>query len=171
MVRGFYADATAIGREDAKAEMRGMFAWEQERWKDVEDADAGQVRALAEAFGVAAQVVRGPSVDDVAHELRAGRPVIAFLDMYALWGERSAGDGFHVVVVTGYDAETKQFQVMDPAKDEIRWYPERHFMDSLHDYDRGTKEATGPATILFTSDAEDPGSLWRRIRRFFVAWG
>lgn len=170
MVRGFYADATAIGREDGKAEMRKMFEWEQEAWKNVEDTDAEQTRALAEAFGLATRVVRDPSAAEIVAELRAGRPVIAFLDMYALWGERPAGDGFHVVVVAGYDADKRRFQVMDPAKDDVRWYAEGHLMAVLHDYDPKTKEATGPATVLFTSDKADPASLWQRIRRFFVAW-
>lgn len=169
MVQGFYAGATTIGREGAKAEMRKMFAWEQERWKDVEDADAERILVLGDAFSVGSRVVRDPSAGEIVAELRAGHPVIAVVDMYALWGERPAGDGYHVVVVTGHDADKGEFQVMDPAKDDIRWYAASRLMASLHDYDFKTKEATGPATVLFTFDKGDPASIWRRIRRFFLA--
>jgi uncharacterized protein YvpB len=152
MIDRFYAGKKEIPQEDAMANMQTMFAWETKEFGMNHDTDAEQTkRVIAEHSNFTATVKRQPSVEDIKRQIARQRPVIALLNMFTLYGERDLGDSYHVLVVIGYDDAKQEFTVHDPGRDANTRYPYDTFMNSLHDFDPKTKEASGTPTVLFTS--------------------
>lgn len=150
MVGGYYRREVEIPNENAKTRMQRMIDWEDGAFKKNEDTDAEETaKLIASQGGFRATVVREPSLDDIKKEVAARRPVIALVDMYALYQEPSQGDSFHVLVITGYDDGTKEFIVKDPARTRER-YSYDVVMSSLHDLSPTTHEADAEATVLYT---------------------
>lgn len=169
MVEGFFAKTPPLSLDASKQKMQAMIDWEDQAWKKNEDTDADETLALIEAMSsFEAQVKRNPSLEDIQEELRAGRPVIFFVNMYQLYQETDKGDSFHVGVITGFDEDKKEFIVNDPARAAKR-YPYEVMMQALHDYNPDSKEADGTPTVLFTS-AEATTSVTRNWFIAFLNW-
>lgn len=151
MIQAYYKGLTRITVKDAKPYMQDMINWENRQFKKNDDTTAEQTMQLLYAkTDMGGFIKRNPTVNEIKVELVKQWPVIALLDMYELYGEKHLGDGFHVIVISGYDDRTKEFIVQDPARARTRYSYDR-VMKALGDYDPKTKEATGPATIIFTS--------------------
>jgi uncharacterized protein YvpB len=150
MVENYYSKREDKTAEQQKAHLQPMIDWENKEFKTYEDTDAEQTLALIRyeaAFN--AKVVRSPSLDSIKAELAANRPVIALVSMYELYGEQNMGDSYHVLVLTGYDDDKKEFIVNDPARDR-KTYSYDAVMSALHDYNSKSHEADGTPTVLFT---------------------
>lgn len=169
MVEGYFAQTPPLSLDASKQKMQAMIDWEDQTWKKNDDTDADETLALIEAMSsFEAQVKRNPSVEDIQAELRAGRPVIFFVNMYQLYRETDKGDSFHVGVITGFDEDKKEFIVNDPARVAKR-YPYEVMMQALHDYNPESKEADGTPTVMFTS-AEATRSAFSGWFASFIEW-
>lgn len=71
---------------------------------------AGELREVAREQGLQAFIVEG-SVDDLVHELEAGRPVVVGTSKPTVTGESVA----HYEVVVGLNRESKRVATVDPA--------------------------------------------------------
>lgn len=152
MIDRFYGGKKEITQEDAMANMNKMFPWETETFGMNHDTDAEQTKQLiAKHTNFNATIKRNPSVEDIRRQLAQKQPVIALLDMFALYGERNLGDAYHVLVIIGYDDAKQEFTVHDPGRNASTRYSYDQLMKSLHDYDPKTKEPTGTPTVLFTN--------------------
>ncbi len=173
MVQYFYEGKLGPTVAEGKAFMEKQIAWEDANLKKNEDTNADEtVRVIEANAGFEASVKRDPTLDDIKDELRAQRPVIALVGMYELYGEKSIGDSFHVLVVNGFDDAKRVFYVEDPARENAKSYSYETMMGALHDFNAESKEGDGPATVLFTdgSDlvrANGSGGFWQRIANFF----
>jgi uncharacterized protein YvpB len=151
MVERYYHREKMMGPFDAKAAMEWMIEWENKHFNKNQDTDAKETRDLIAARGVfAAKVVREPTRSGIKNELAAKRPVIAMVNMYELYQEPTQADSYHVLVLTGYDDEKKEFIVNDPARERQR-YPYDVVMKALHDFNQATHEADATATVLYTN--------------------
>jgi ABC-type bacteriocin/lantibiotic exporter with double-glycine peptidase domain len=84
----------------------------EERWQPGADdtrASAGELRDHARSLGLAAFVVEG-GLEDIKHELSAGRPVIVGVAKPTV-----EGDVAHYEVVVGLHPESKRIATLDPA--------------------------------------------------------
>lgn len=150
MVEGFYHGKTKLDVADTKARMQQFITWENETFKLNEDTDAEQTKELiASQSGFSARVVRDPSLEGIKNELAAKRPVIALINMYKFYHEPSQGDSYHVLVITGFDEEKKEFIVNDPARERQR-YSYSDMMSALHDFNATSHEADAAPTVLYT---------------------
>jgi hypothetical protein len=151
MVDAFYAKRKSVPVDEAKQSILNMVDWEKRTFGNYEDTTALETVRLFEEFTNARpSIARTPTLDDIRHQLIDGRPVIAFVHMYDLYGERDLRDAFHVFVITGFDDEAREFIVNDPARSQKR-YGYDTLMNALHDYDPATREPTGEPTVLFTA--------------------
>ena len=151
MVQGYYNHQTIIEVKDARPHMQDMINWEMETFKKNNDTTAAEtLRLIKEKTDLRASIKLNPTINDIKRELAKNRPVIAFLNMYKLYGETNQGDSFHVLVVSGYDETNRQFIVNDPARPSKR-YSQTVFMNALHDFNPKSKEADGVPTVIFTA--------------------
>lgn len=173
MVQYFYEGKKAPTVAEGKAFMERQIAWEDTELKKNQDTDAEETaRIIEENADFDVSIEREPDVEGIKDELRKGRPVIALVDMYQLYGEKSSGDSFHVLVINGFDDEHKAFFVQDPAREQAKSYSYERMIGALHDYNPKTKEGDGQATVLFTDGSDMATSanpslgLWGKIVEF-----
>lgn len=151
MVQAYYNHQTTIEVKDARPHMQDFIDWEMETFKKNNDTTAAEtLRLIKEKTNLRASIKRNPSVNNIKVELAKDHPVIAFLNMYKLYGETAQGDSFHVLVITGYDEAKKQFIINDPARSPKR-YSYDVLMKALHDFNPKSKEADGVPTVIFTA--------------------
>lgn len=151
MVDGYYRSKTNIDRAESKRFIEELIAWENQTLKKNEDTNAEETLQIIKQHGsFSGSIERNPSIDSIKQELAASQPVIALVDMYDLYKEARQKDGYHVVVIAGYDDTKQEFLVKDPAREQQTWYSYDILMGALHDYDDETHEATGSPTVIFT---------------------
>lgn len=173
MVQYFYEGKLGPTVAEGKAFMEKQIAWEDANLKKNEDTNANEtVRVIEANAGFEASVKRDPTLDDIKDELREQRPVIALVGMYELYGEKSIGDSFHVLVINGFDDTKQVFYVEDPARENAKSYSYETVMAALHDFNADSKEGDGPATVLFTDGSDlamvgGLGGIWQQIADFF----
>lgn len=152
MVDGFYKRRKSVPQTEAARAMQRMFAWENKTFGKNDDTGTYQTAQIIRKNGTFGADVWNPtSVTDIKLELVRKHPVLAFVNMYTLWGRPQRKDSFHVVVIVGYDDKREQFIVHDPARGKSRRYAYDVMMRALHDYNPETREADGPAAVIFTS--------------------
>ncbi len=99
---------------------------------------------------------QNPTIEEIQKEIVTGHPVISLHYGYDLKNPlhsfRRGGSSYHMMVITGFDGEKKEFLVNDPEiKNGIDFrYKYDTIMDSLHDFNHDTKQATGAPVVLFT---------------------
>ncbi len=151
MIQGYYNNQSAIDVNDARPHMQEFIDWEMKTFKKNNDTTAAEtLRLINEMTDMRVSIKLDPTINDIKRELSKNRPVIAFLNMYKLYGEPNLGDSFHVLVITGYDEANLQFIVNDPARTAKR-YDQTVFMNALHDFNPKSKEADGIPTVIFTA--------------------
>lgn len=160
MVEAWYMKKQTLSKEESKAAMQKLFAWENTHFGGNANTDAAQTTELIIAqAGFNAHIVRNPTLEDLKNELRAGRPVISLNYGYELknplhrWAQN--GSYYHMMVLTGFDDSTKEFLVNDTALEEGLDYRYSYatILNSLHDYDILRSKTDGPATVLFTEQS------------------
>ncbi|HLD61278.1 MAG TPA: C39 family peptidase [Patescibacteria group bacterium] len=164
MVDQYYLGKKKLSRGDAERLMLAMFAWEDKTFGSNTDTNATEtVRIINEYSSFDGMVKRNPTLLEIKKELREGRPVIAPLDGFALYGILY-GNGYHMLVLKGYDDSRQEFIVHDDGKskgDNFR-YSYGTIMGALSDFDHATKKINGVRTAIFTrprsSESIAPGS-------------
>lgn len=152
MAQAFYRNEHGIDKARAKQAMQTMFAWEDRTFQKNTDTNAEEIERLGEEHTDLELIIkRHPNIDDLRAELNAGHPVIALVNMYTLYQEPAGKDSYHVIVLTGYDANMQEFLINDPARESFRRVPAARLAQALHDYSAESKEADGVPTVLFTS--------------------
>lgn len=144
-----------ISIEEAKNGIHDIFKTKREEIDYSKDESMETVRQLIDDLDVnwRAKIVEDPSLDDILLELDAGRPIIVPVFAPDLDSPHYEGGGpdYHVVVLTGYDLENKEFIVNDPG---TQFGDELHFnfqvlMDAINDLNPADYDA-GKKRVLFT---------------------
>ncbi|MFA6427348.1 MAG: C39 family peptidase [Candidatus Magasanikbacteria bacterium] len=152
-----------IGHRTSKERMQPYFDYQDERYGDNDDSNAWRtgdmVHSLARYFK--AEVVEYPALRDIQAELRAGRPVMTFHHGYSLQNKRipfsNTPESFHVIVLVGYDENSRQFIVHEPGMRRGSFYRYDYdvIMKSMADYNHETGKTTDPPRAIFTSEKKD----------------
>jgi uncharacterized protein YvpB len=171
MIDHFYQGTAPPDTEEIKQNIRDMVTWENKTFRKNDDTTAEETEKLIQYLDVFdTEIKRDPTVEEIKEQIDLGRPVIALLNMYTLYGEQEQGDSYHVLVINGYDDEKKEFLLQDPARADKKTSSYETVMRALHDYNPASKEADGTPTIVFTSPPAEGfnfQTFFSRIVNFF----
>jgi hypothetical protein len=163
MIEKYYLGEKNVPIKEQKDFMTMLFDKQDILYGSNADANAARTTSLINSFtSYGALVKDSPTVDDIRRELQEKRPIISFHYGKDLKNKDipflAAGSYFHVIVVTGYDDESREFIVNengDRAKGKGYRYGYDLFMKSLHDFDYSTGKTDGPARVVFTYPKTD----------------
>jgi predicted double-glycine peptidase len=117
---------------------------------------AGQLRDYARAQGFDAFVIKG-AVEDLEHEVEAGRPVIVGVHKPLSSGEALA----HYEVFVGFHRQNRQVLTLDPARG-LRQFELRGFLEEW----RSTGQV---AIVVMPKDAPASARSWRPLPALALA--
>lgn len=157
MVDQYYQGKIKLTNAEAKKLMLPIFTLEDELFGFNKDSNAGETKLFADKFlSFTATIKENPTLDEIKAELTAKRPVIT---MHYGWGLnnpalhfRSGGSSYHMMVLSGFDDVKKQFIVQDSGNSKGLDFRYKYdiILKTLHDFNRATGQADGPARVLFT---------------------
>ena len=152
MVTNFYEEDD-IKKEEAIEEIKSIFAVKNEEINVSLDESLATISELIEKLDLpfTTTIVYDPTVDDLKEELAENRPII--VPVYAPELGNIPGVDYHVLVLVGYDDETQEFIVNDPAKTDGQGvhYAYDVFMEAIHDLNSEDYDA-GKKAVLFTKE-------------------
>lgn len=159
MVSSFYAD-DEIKRDAAIKRIKEILIAKNEEFQISEDESLEKISELIALLGLPwkTEIVEDPSLEDIKKQLTNNQPIIA--PVYAPDLNYSiGGPDYHVIVITGYDDETNEFIVNDPASENGKGlrFDYDIFMKAIHDLNEGNYTA-GKKALLFTDP--NPGISW-----------
>lgn len=135
---------TSIDKQKAKDEIVAMAAYQQERWGEARDTSAEDTatRIIAGYFKFNNYEVKEDiSLQDIKDELLKGNVMIVPANGRALNNPHftAPGPDRHMIVVRGYDDNTKNFITNDPGirEGELYTYPQQLFYDAIRNYPTG----------------------------------
>lgn len=146
MAHAWMSGAGAIARNDAESEMELLFARQQEMFGvDVVDTSVEDTAALFTAhFQQTAEVVRDTTVENMYRALAEGAIIIAPTNGRALGNPNftNGGPDRHMVVVIGYDKNTREFITNDPGTRAGKGYryKDATLYNAIRDYSTGHKK-------------------------------
>ncbi|MFA5076726.1 MAG: C39 family peptidase [Patescibacteria group bacterium] len=161
MVEKYYLGDKTVTKEEAREFMQMLFDKQDELWGTNFNADAARMAQLIDDYtSYGAKVVDDPTLESIKVELQNNQPIIALHYGFDLKNSNipfmplPRGTSYHTTVIIGYDDKTKEFITNDPG-DTVNGPNHRYdydlFLNSLHDYSFSTKQADGPARVIFTS--------------------
>lgn len=160
MVEKYYLGKSIVAVKEAKVFMTMMFAKQNNIWGSNADSDAQRTARLINDYTVYnAKIMDNPAIEDIKKEVQQKRLVISLHYGFDLKNKNipfvplPRGTSYHMMVIVGYDDETKEFIVNDTGdrKDgKNHHYGYELFMNSLHDFDFKVHKANGPARVIFT---------------------
>lgn len=156
MVNSFYAD-NDIKKADAIKQIKTIIAAKNAEFTVSADESLEKISALIQLLGLPWQteIVVNPSIEEIKQQLANNQPIIAPVYAPALY---TAVDGpdYHVMVMTGYDDETSEFIVNDPAMKNGKGarFDYTVFLNAIHDLNSANYRARQKA-LLFTKPVEN----------------
>jgi hypothetical protein len=135
-----------IDKEFVKNEILKMAKWQEDNYGSFVDTSVEDTanRLIGEYFGLEYGVLRLASSGDIVRELMEGNIVITPMNGRLLDNPNFTAPGpeRHMVLVRGYDHETKEFVTNDPGtrKGEKYRYPVDVFWNAIRDYPTGDHE-------------------------------
>lgn len=155
MVAEYFAGTKAgkIDAEKADSALLQAIAFEEELLGTYLDTTAEETVKFIESFyGLEAQVIKNPTVEEIKAEVAAGRPVIVPAAGRQLGNPNFTGEGplYHMLVIKGYTAGT--FITNDPGtrNGENYVYDIATIMEAMGDWNDGSP-ATGAKVVIFVS--------------------
>jgi len=158
MVESYYFGYESMDKKTAIKYMNPLFAIENKIFGYNADTNAAETAKLINDHTSFEAVVKdNPTLEEIKEQLRANHPVITL--HYAKnipnknYHFRADGSYYHVIVLVGFDDNTKEFIVNDSGDDKTGAFHRYSYdivMDSLHDFNHKTKKANGIARVIFT---------------------
>jgi len=158
MVNNFYQGNLVrnITKNNAKKDILQILKIKETKWGKSLDEDAKKVVELINNFlPWEARIVENPTLEDIKNEIDNEQPVIIPVYGRALNNKyfRNGGPIYHMLVISGYDEEKKEFITQEPGT--IRGLDFRYSYDKLlnaiHDFVPQNKTQSGPKNAIFTS--------------------
>ncbi len=171
MVERYYLGNRGVSYSNTEMQliMQPLFAIEDHLFGSNSDTNSTRTLKVINDFtSFDATSKQNPSLDDIKSELRRGHPVISLHYGYSLNNPlhrfRRGGSSYHMMVITGFDEDKKEFLVNDPElKNGLDFrYPYDIILGSLHDFNHATKKADGPPVVLFTKSKQIVRGAGRR---------
>jgi len=157
MIDQYYQGKNKLTNAEAKKLMLPIFTLENELFGFNKDTNAEETMQFINKFlSFTATIKENPTLDEIKNELMVKRPVISMHYGFELNNPalrfRQDGSSYHMMVISGFDDAKKEFIVQDsgnPKGLDFR-YKYDTILKTLHDFDRITGQANGPARVLFT---------------------
>ncbi len=158
MVEGYYFGYETTTKQIAIANMSSLFKIENKIFGSNADTDTTRTAKLINDYtDISATIKENPTLEEIKSELTEGRPVIAMLYMKNIVNKnhrfRAGGSYYHVLVIIGFDDNTKEFITNDNGDSKTGAgfrYKYDAIMTNLHDFNYKTRHADGPHRVLFT---------------------
>lgn len=154
MVAAYYAGDSTLTPTEAHDRILETFTAKEAAFGASYDENADRiVQLIHDFFPFEARVVEDPTEAELKAEIDAGRPVILPLHGPILQNPyfRRHAD-YHVIVLSGYDDETKEFITQEPGTRhglDFR-YSYATILTALHDFVPDGKTRTGRRVAVFT---------------------
>lgn len=155
MVENFYKEEK-LDPAKARQEILEVFKLKKETAPASKDESLERIEEIINSGKLNWQVsiVNNPTLEAMKAELAAHRPIIAptYAPTLANPNYDSYGSMYHVIVITGYDDQSKEFITQDPGTKDGKNYRYSYdvLMKSLHDYLENKDYASGAKRVLFT---------------------
>lgn len=137
-------ESGVIDKTKAKNEIIAMAAYQQERWGEARDTSTKDTatRIISGYLEFSNYEIReNISLQDIKNELLKGNLLIVPANGRALNNPHftAPGPDRHMIVIRGYDDNTKNFITNDPGirEGELYTYPQQLFFDAIRDYPTG----------------------------------
>lgn len=159
MVTSFYAEDT-IRRDEAIKHIKEIITAKNEEFQVSADESLEKISELIKLLGLpwSTEIVIDPTLEDIKKQLANNQPIIAPVFAPAL-NYGAGGPDYHVMVMTGYDDNTSEFIVNDPAMKNGKGVRFKYdlFIKAIHDLNQ-TNYKAGKKALLFTK--QEIGINW-----------
>lgn len=154
MLDNFYRGKNSIN--NPKQEILEIVHIENQLWGYNKDTNAHQMtHIINNYFPFEADIKENPSVLAIQHEIDNNRPVLIPVYGRGLDNPNFIGAGpiYHVVIIKGYDDNTKQFITNEPGtRHGHNWrYGYDEIINAIHDFNQENQQA-GKKVAIFTHD-------------------
>jgi len=158
MVEGYYLGKKTMGLKEAEEFMEILFEKQDILWGSNSNSDVARTTEMINKYSsYGAYIKELPNIEEIKSEIDAGRPVITPNYGFGLKNPNIpfllSGSSYHMIVVIGYNDETKEFITNDSGDSKTGAgyrYGYDLFMASVLDYDYSTSKVTGPSRAIFT---------------------
>jgi len=155
MVDSFY-NQKHLDKDAAKKQILNTLKIKELYFGESLDENASKVTELINNFFYwEAKVVHNASVEQIKNELDYGRPVILPAHAKSLKNKYflSSGADYHMLVISGYDENTREFITQDPGTmyGKDYHYSYETIINAMHDFVPNNKTITGQKVAVFTS--------------------
>ena len=158
MVEWYYLGKKSISIKEAENFMQMLFESQDILYGTNHNSDAARTAKIINDYSSYGAFVKNyPTIEEIKNEINQGRPVITPNYGFGLKNPNIpfllSGSSYHMVVVTGYNDETREFITNDSGdgKTGIGYrYGYDLFMLAIRDYDYSTNKVSGPSRAIFT---------------------
>ncbi len=144
-----WREGTALPYWQAEQELLALADWQTETYGKNKDTSAEDTkkRLLEEYFGIEdTYIIEATDVETITEELYAGHLVLAPMQGQRLENPffTAPGPETHMIVISGYDPDTKEFITHDPGTKRGKdfRYQEDIILDAIWNYPTNGKEAS-----------------------------
>ncbi|MBT5338123.1 hypothetical protein HN858_03115 [Candidatus Falkowbacteria bacterium] len=163
MVDAFYNNKT-LSSTDAQNQLQNILNIKEQYFGKSKDENAEQVVTLINNYlNWEAKLVNNPSVELIKNEIDNQRPVIIPTYGKALKNPNflNGGSNYHMIVISGYDENSKTFITQEPGTSHGNNYPYSYsvLIEAIHDYLPNGQTKNGAPVAIFTNpQIKDSGS-------------
>ncbi|HEY4505988.1 MAG TPA: C39 family peptidase [Candidatus Paceibacterota bacterium] len=160
MAERFYQGDTreTISGTETRELLPPLFKIQEKIWGSNKDSNAERTLRIIKEFDGAfdATIKTNPTLEELKAELKAGHPIISLHYGIGLDNPEHIyvknGSGYHMILLVGYDDDTREFLANDPEGPSGRnWrYSYDTIMETLGDYNHQTYKVEDTPTVLFT---------------------
>ncbi|MBI2635405.1 MAG: C39 family peptidase [Parcubacteria group bacterium] len=158
MVEGYYLGKKTVGLKEAEEFMMMLFEKQDLLHGSNSNSDAARTAEMINKFSsYGALIKENPTIEEIKSEINQGRPVLTPNYGFGLKNLNIpfllSGSSYHMVVVIGYNDETREFITNDSGDGKTGAsyrYGYDLFMNTVRDYDYSTNTVTGPSRAIFT---------------------
>lgn len=158
MVEGYYLGEKTVSTNEAEKFMEMLFEKQNALYGSNSNSDAIRTAEMINRYSsYGALIKENPTIEEIKSEINQGRPVITPNYGFGLKNPNipflASGSSYHMVVVIGYNDETREFITNDSGDEKTgAGYRYRYdlFMATIRDYDYSTNKVSGPSRAIFT---------------------
>ncbi len=158
MVEAYYLGQKTVEKNEAEEFMRMLFEKEDILYGLNSNSDTVRTTEIINRYSsYGAFIKENPTIEEIKSEIDQGRPVLTPNYGFGLKNPNIpfllSGSSYHMVVVIGYNDETREFITNDSgdAKTGAGYrYGYDLFMLAIRDYDYSTNTVSGPSRAIFT---------------------
>lgn len=158
MVEGYYLGEKTVSINVAEKFMEMLFEKQDALYGSNSNSDVTRTAEMINRYSsYGAFIKENPTIEEIKSEINKGRPVLTPNYGFGLKNPNipflASGSSYHMVVVIGYNDETREFITNDSGDGKTGAgyrYGYNLFMVTIQDYDYSTNTVSGPSRAIFT---------------------